>query len=339
MGILFLDIIECTDQQPGELARRIPREGSAETKFGSQLVVRDYQAAIFRKDGKAADVLGPGRHTLTTKNIPILTNLLALPFGFKSPFRCEVVFVSLRTIPDLKWGTREPVAFRDAELGLVRLRAFGTYGVKVADPRVFCNSLVGADGLYTTAQLEEYLRSSIMTRLTDTLGEQLKSIFDLGSQYEELSAALLARLADDFSRFGLAIDNFRLNAVTPPEEVQKAIDERSKMGAIKNLGDYTRMKAAEALGAAAANPGGLASAGVGLGAGVGMGGLMAEAMRTGMSGQGAGSTPAAGSEGGNGGSGGRSVADQLRDLAALHKEGILTPEEFAAKKAELIKRL
>ncbi len=343
MGILFLDVIECTDQQPGELARRIPREGSAETKFGSQLVVRDYQAAIFRKDGKGTDVIGPGRHTLTTKNIPILTNILALPFGFKSPFRCEVVFVSLRTIPDLKWGTREPVAFRDAELGLVRLRAFGTYGVKVADPIAFCNSLVGADGIYTTAQLEEYLRSSIMTRLTDTLGEQLKSVFDLTSQYEEISAALLARLADDFSRFGLAIDNFRLNAVTPPEEVQKAIDERSKMGALKNLDAYTKMKAAEALGAAAANPGGLASAGVGLGAGVGMGGLMAEAMRAGMGGQAGGQGGGAGGGGqeggGQGGGGSRSVADQLRDLAALHKEGILTPEEFAAKKAELIKKL
>lgn len=340
MGFLFLDVIECTDQQPLELARRIPRDGSAETKFGSQLVVRDYQAAIFRKDGKGTDVIGPGRHTLTTKNIPILTNLLSLPFGFKSPFRCEVVFVSLRTIPDLKWGTREPVPFRDAELGLVRLRAFGTYGVKVKDPLVFCNALVGADGMYTAAQLEEYLRSSIMTRLNDTLGEQLKSVFDLASQYEELSAALLARLSDDFTRFGLAIDNFRLNAVTPPEEVQRAIDERSKMGAIGNLDAFTRMKAAEALGAAASNPGGLAAAGVGLGAGVGMGGLMAEAMRSGMSPGGAGAAGAAqGASAAGAEAAGRSVADQLRDLNALHKEGILTPEEFAAKKAELLKRL
>lgn len=331
MGILFLDVIECTDQQPGELARRIPREGSAETKFGSQLVVRDFQAAVFRKDGKGTDVIGPGRHTLTTKNIPILTNLLSLPFGFKSPFRCEVVFVSLRTIPDLKWGTREPIAFRDSELGLVRLRAFGTYGLKVADPLAFLNGLVGAEGLYTAAQAEEYLRSSIMTRLTDTLGETVKSVFDLTSQYEELSVALAARLSDDFKRFGLAIDNFRLNAVTPPEEVQKAIDERSKMGVLKNLNDYTKMKAAEALGAAAANPGGVASAGIGLGAGVGMGGLMAEALRPALTGSGA---PAAAPE-----AAGRSVADQLRDLAALHKEGILTPEEFAAKKAELLKKL
>src|SRR5687768_15371187 len=132
MGI-FLDVIEAPDQAPGELARRIPKEGSAETAFGSQLVVRDFQAAVFRKDGRALDVIGPGRHTLSTKNIPILTKVLSLPFAFKSPFRTEVVFVSLRVLPDLRWGTREPVPFRDKELGLVRLRAFGTYGLKVED--------------------------------------------------------------------------------------------------------------------------------------------------------------------------------------------------------------
>jgi membrane protease subunit (stomatin/prohibitin family) len=332
MGILFLDVIECTDQQPGELARRIPRDGSAETKFGSQLVVRDYQAAIFRKDGKGADVLGAGRHMLTSKNIPILTNLLALPFGFKSPFRCEVVFVSLRTIPDLKWGTREPVAFRDKDLGLVRLRAFGTYGVKVVDPLPFLNGLVGADGLYTTSMLEEYLRSSIMMRLTDCLGETLKSVFDLASQYEEMSAAMVGRLSDDFKRFGLALDNFRVNAITPPEEVARAIDERSRMGAIGNLNDYTKMKAADALGTAAANPGGLGSAGVGMGAGFGLGGMMADAMRQA-------SSPSASSQPSAAAAAGPSAMDQLRNLATLHKEGILTDDEFASKKAELLKRM
>jgi membrane protease subunit (stomatin/prohibitin family) len=299
-------------------------------------VVRDYQVAIFRKDGKGLDVFTAGRHTLTSKNLPFLTKILSLPFGFKSPFRTEVVFVSRRTIPDLKWGTREPVPFRDGELGLVRLRAFGTYGVRVAEPVLFANTLVGADGLYTTTMLEEYLRSSIMSRLTDFLGESLKSVFDLAAKYDELSQTLMERLADDFHRFGLALDNFRINAITPPEEVQKAIDERSKMKAIGNLQDYTRMKAAEALGTAAANPGGLGAAGVGVGAGFGMGGLMADAMRDAMrpggasggaSGEGAAAAPA------------KSVADQLRDLAALHKEGILTAEEYAAKKAELVKRL
>jgi membrane protease subunit (stomatin/prohibitin family) len=332
---IFLEVIECTDQQPGELARRVPRDGSAETKFGSQLVVRDYQTAIFRKDGKGLDVFQAGRHMLSTKNIPILTKILSLPFGFTSPFRCEVVFVSLRTLPDLKWGTREPVAFRDTELGLVRLRAFGTYGLRVSDPLVFCNSLVGADGLYTSAMAEEYLRSSIMARLNDTLGETVKSIFDLAAQYDELSQTLMQRLSDDFSRFGLVLDNFRLNAITPPEEVQKAIDERSKMKAIGNLNDYTRMKAAEALGAAASNPGGLGAAGVGVGAGFGLGGMMADAMRQGMGG----SSAPAGGGGDGGGGGGKSVADQLRELAALHKEGILSDDEFASKRAELIKRL
>jgi membrane protease subunit (stomatin/prohibitin family) len=330
MGIL-LEVIECTDQQPGELARRVPRDGSAETKFGSQLVVRDYQAAIFRKDGKAADVLGAGRHTLSTKNIPILTKILSLPFGFTSPFRCEVIFVSLRTIPDLRWGTREPIPFRDSELGMVRLRAFGTYGLRIADPVPFANTLVGADGMYTTGQLEEYLRSSIMSRLNDWLGENLKSVLDLGAMYDEASQGLMLRLSDDFKRFGLVLDNFRVNAITPPEEVQKAIDERSRMRAIGNLQDYTRLKAAEALGDAARNPGGLASAGVGVGAGIGFGGMMADAMRGGGS-----PPPVPPAEGG---ASSRSVADQLRDLAALRKEGILTDAEYEAKKTELLKKL
>jgi len=339
---IFLEVIECTDQQPGELARRIPRDGSAETKFGSQLVVRDFQTAIFRKDGKGLDIFAAGRHTLTSKNIPILTKVLSLPFGFKSPFRCEVLFVSLRTIPDLKWGTREPVAFRDTELGLVRLRAFGTYGVRVSDPTLFSNSLVASESLYTAQMLEEYLRSSIMTRLTDVMGENLKSLFDLGAQYDELSQTMMAKLGEDFSRFGLALDNFRLNAITPPEEVQQAIDQRSKMKAIGNLNDYTKMKAAEALGTAAANPGGLGSAGVGLGAGFGLGGLMADSLRQGMQG-GSGGGNGGGGNGGNGDGGaapaGRSIADQLRDIAALHKEGILSDEEFAAKKSDLLKKL
>ena len=332
MGIL-LEVIECTDQQPGELARRVPRDGSAETKFGSQLVVRDYQMAIFRKDGKAADVLGPGRHTLTSKNIPIITKLLSLPWGGTSPFRCEVIFLSMRTIPDLRWGTREPIPFRDSELGMVRLRAFGTYGLRIADPVPFANSLVGAEGMYTTVQLEEYLRSSIMSRLNDWLGENLKSVLDLGAMYDEASKGLMERLSDDFSRFGLRLDNFRVNAITPPEEVQKAIDERSRMRAIGNLQDYTRLKAAEALGDAAKNPGGLAGAGVGIGAGFGFGGMMADAMRS------ASAPPAPPAPSPSEAAPGRSVADQLRDLAALKKEGILTDAEYDAKKAELIKKL
>jgi membrane protease subunit (stomatin/prohibitin family) len=340
MGI-FLDVIEAPDQEPGELARRVPREGSAETAFGSQLVVRDFQVAVFRKDGKALDLIGPGRHTLSTKNIPILTKVLALPFGFKSPFRTEVIFVSLRTLPDLRWGTREPVPFRDKDLGLVRLRAFGTYGLRIGDPMPFVNTLVGADGMYTAQDLEEYLRSTIVSRLNDHLGESLTSVFDLAAKYEETSEAMSLRLADDFKRFGLVLDNFRVNAITPPDDVQRAIDERSRMGAIGDLSSYARLKAADALQSAAENPGGVAGAGVGVGAGFGLGGMMAETMRGAMGGGGSGG---GGGGGGNGGSGGgapagRSVADRLRDLAALHKEGVISAEEYQAKRAELVKQL
>jgi len=330
----LLKVIESTDQQPGELAVRIPADGSAETTFGSQLVVRDFQRAIFRKDGKGTDVIGPGRHTLTTKNIPILTKILSLPFGFTSPFRCEVVFVSMRTLPDLKWGTREPVAFRDKELGLVRLRAFGTYGLRVVEPLVFASTLVANESHYTDKHAEEYLKSTIVQELNDWLGTNVTSVFDLPSQYQEVSQELGKRIDADVKRFGLSIENFRLNAITPPEAVQQAIDERSRMGALGDLNAYTRMKAADALGEAARNPGGgAAAAGVGFGAGMGMGNMMADAMRQ--------SSTSGGSGGSGGGSApsGATVAEQLRELTALHKDGILTDAEFQAKRAELVKRL
>ncbi len=332
MGIL-LKVIESTDQQPGELAVRIPESGSAETTFGSQLVVRDFQRAIFRKDGKGTDLFGPGRHTLTTKNIPILTKILSLPFGFTSPFRCEVVFVSMRTLPDLKWGTREPVAFRDKELGLVRLRAFGTYGLRVVDPLLFAGTLVANEARYTDKHAEEYLKSTIVQQLNDWLGSNVSSVLDLPSQYEEVSLVMGQKLDADVKRFGLSIENFRLNAITPPESVQQAIDERSRIGAIGDLNAYTRMKAADALGEAARNPGGgAAAAGVGFGAGMGMGNMMADAMRQS-------STSSGGSGGGGAPASGPSVAEQLRELPALHKDGILTDAEFQAKRTELVKRL
>jgi membrane protease subunit (stomatin/prohibitin family) len=338
MGI-FLSVIESTDQQPGELAVRIPETGSAETKFGSQLVVRDFQRAIFRKDGKGTDIFEPGRHTLSTKNLPILTKILSLPWGFTSPFRCEVVFVSMRTLPDLKWGTREPVPFRDKEFGLVRLRAFGTYGLRVIDPMALSNTLVGNEARYTDRHVEEYLKSTIVNQLNDWLGTHSTSVLDLPGQYEEISAELGAKLDGDVKRFGLSIENFRLNAITPPEAVQQAIDERSRMGALGDLNAYTRMKAAEALGDAARNPsGGAAAAGVGLGAGIGMGGMLADTLRQAQGGGGLGGSGGGGG-GGGGGTPGPTVAESLRELTALHKEGLLTDAEFQAKRAELVKRL
>ena len=282
----FLSVIEWFDQTGQEVVHRIPQEGSAETKFGSQVIVRDNQAAIFFRDGKGLDVLGPGRHTLSTANIPILTKVLAMPWGFKSPFRVEVVFVNMKLFPDLKWGTAQPVAYRDEELGLVRLRAFGNYAIQIREPLVFVNVLAGTMGSFVTGDIKDYLRDLIISRLNDYLGEKLRTIFDLPSQYDEMGQEVHDRLSADFHRYGINLADFFITSITPPEEVEKAIDERAQIAALGDLDKFLKMKAARALEGAGGS-GGAASDMVGLGAGAGMGagigamlpGMIFESMR------------------------------------------------------------
>jgi hypothetical protein len=184
----FLEVLEHYDPTGDEIAFRVPPEGSAEIKFGAQLVVHEAQEAVFYRDGRALDSFGPGRHTLTTQNVPVLTKALSLPFGFTSPFRIQVVFVSRRTFLDQKWGTREPVVFRDRELGVVRLRAFGTYAYRIADARTFVNTVVGSLGQFDTGRLQDFYRDLVVARLNDLLGENLTSILDLPASYDELAA-------------------------------------------------------------------------------------------------------------------------------------------------------
>ncbi len=271
----FLSVIEWFDQTGQEILHRIPPEGSAETKFGSQVIVRENQAAIFFRDGKGLDVLGPGRHTLTTANIPILTKVLALPWGFTSPFRVEVVFVNLKLFTDLKWGTAQPVAYRDAELGLVRLRAFGNYAIQIREPLVFVNAMAGTMGSFVTGDIKDYLRDIIVSRLNDYLGEKLRTIFDLPEQYDEMGGEVQERLARDFQRYGINLADFFITSITPPEEVEKAIDERAQIAALGDLDKFLKMKAARALegagkgGSPAGDMAGL-GAGAGMGAGIGM---------------------------------------------------------------------
>ena len=270
---VFLEVIEWLDPDGRQFVHRIPEEGSADIKMGAQLIVRESQAAVFFRDGKGLDVFGAGRHTLSTLNLPILTRILSLPWGFTSPFRAEVYFVTLRVFTDLKWGTKEPVAFKDKELGMVRLRAFGIFTARVTQPLLFINALVGTQGAYTSEQVEAYLREVIVSRLNDFLGEHVDTIFQLPKQYDEIGVAVKTRLQDDFRRYGLELNDFFINAITPPPEVQKMIDERSGMGAVGNLDDFMKFKAAKALGDAAAGvgaAGGQAAAG-GLGVGVGAG--------------------------------------------------------------------
>lgn len=284
----IIDVVEFLDNTGNEIVHREPPDGPGDFRLGSQVIVRESQNAVFFRDGKALDVFGPGRHTITTANIPILASLIGLATSGKSPFPAEVVFVNMKEFLNQKWGTPEPIAFRDPDLGMVRLRGFGTYAFQVKDVSLFVNGIVGQQGIYTTDGIESFLRSMIITKLTDLLGEQRKSILDLPSLYSEIGAGTKAQLTDDFARVGLTLKALYVNAITPTEETAKAIDERAAMGAIGDMDKYLKFKAARAMGDAALNESGAGAGamqmGVGLGAGAGLGaglaGMMSQAMQS-----------------------------------------------------------
>ncbi len=266
-----MKVIQYVDATGQTMVARVPKSGTEAIELGSQLVVEESQQAVFFRDGKALDTFLPGRHTLATQNIPLLVRLLGLPFEGKSPFQAAVVFVSTKTFLDLKWGTKEPVAYRDKELAMIRLRAFGKFAVRITNAQQFVNEVVGTQGLYTTDGVEGYFKDVIVARLTDLLGENLDSIFDLPKVYDELGMGLKARVADDFVKYGIELVDLYLGAITPPEEVQKMIDERTGMAAVGDMNSYLKFKAAKAMGDAAQQSGGGTGDGVGAGLGVGMG--------------------------------------------------------------------
>ncbi|MFP4476473.1 MAG: SPFH domain-containing protein [Desulfatibacillaceae bacterium] len=278
-NVVFLEVLEWFDNTGREMVHRLPEEGSGEIKYGAQCTVRESQAAVFFYQGKAFDALGPGRHTLKTHNIPVLTKVLSIPWGMTSPLRAEVYFVNLKTFTDMRWGTRDPVAFKDKELGLIRLRAFGMFNLRVVQPLLFINSLVGTQGIYTTEEIEEYLNRVVVSRFNDFLGENLDSILTLPAQYDEISAGLRERLREDFSHFGMDLTHLYINSVTPPPEVQQAMDDKSKLGLFDDMQKLMAMKSAMAIEKASENQG-EAGAAMGMGMGFMMPGMFSQAMQS-----------------------------------------------------------
>lgn len=274
-NVVFLEILEWFDSTGTEMVCRIPEKGSGEIKWGARLIVRESQAAVFFYNGKAYDAFGPGNHHLTTANIPILNKVLSIPWKAMSPLRTEVYFVNLKLFINLKWGTRDPVAFRDKELGLIRLRSFGIFNIRIVQPVLFVNYLLGTQHLLTTADIEEFLNRVIVSRFNDYMGEHLDTIFNLPSRYEEISEGLKNRLAGDFGKIGLQLEDLYINSITPPEEVQKAIDDKSRLEVFDNMNKLMQLKAASAIEKASENQG-EAGAGVGMGMGLMMPAMFAQ---------------------------------------------------------------
>lgn len=288
----LIDVIEWTDDSSDTLVHKYDMNGK-DIMMGAQLTVRESQAAVFVDEGRLADVFGPGRYELTTRNLPVMTSLRAWKFGFNSPFKSDVYFVVTRRFMDRKWGTANPVMMRDSELGMIRVRAFGSFAFRVKDPAAFMREVFGTSSLFTVEGVEGQIRSLAVSALTDAIAESGIPALDLASRYDELSRRALEALAPQVAALGLELCGFVIENISLPEEVEKAIDRRTSMGVAGDLNRYAQFQAAEAMREAAANPGGMAGVGVGMGAGAAVGQMFAQSLN-GAAGAGAGAGAVAG---------------------------------------------
>ncbi len=320
------DIIEYVDEDRQEIVHRFPERGSGDFRIGSQLIVREGQAAIFYRDGKALDIFGAGRHTLTTANIPLLTNLVGKAFSGRTPFKAEVYFVTTRELTDMKWGTPQPITIPDPVLGMARVTGYGSYAIQVTDPQLFVSKIVGTQNLYRTRDIEGFFRSIILTKITDLIGEMGKSIIQMAAFVEELAAGVRAKASEEFAARGITLNSFYVESLSPTEETAKAIDARSAMGAIGDMGNYEQYQRAQALRDAAKNTSGTAGNMAQMGAGLGLG----AAFFQGQQGQ-----QQQGSQGGK-------VEDpvqKLQQLKAMLDAELISQEEYDAKKSDILKSM
>jgi membrane protease subunit (stomatin/prohibitin family) len=280
----LIDIIEWLDDSRDTIVWRFPRYEN-EIKMGAKLVVRESQAAVFVNEGQVADVFGPGTHTLTTQNMPILSTLKGWKYGFESPWKAEVYFVNTRQFTDMKWGTQNPVIVRDPEFGAVRLRAFGAFAMRVVDPARLLRELVGTDPQFRTEEVQEYLRQLVVGHLGNALARAQVPLLDLAAQQLTIGNTLAAVLSDELSANGIAIPKFIIENISVPPEVEAALDKRTSIGVVGNLDQYTKFQAANAMEDAANNTGGAGEA-FGFGLGMSAGQRATQAMNT--------PTPAAG---------------------------------------------
>src|SRR5438309_2975828 len=289
MGILdrlspsaqFIEVIEWLDDSSDTMLYRFPVRDQ-EIKNGAQLIVRESQAAVFVHEGQIADVFGPGRFTVEGGNTPILSKLGAWKHGFNSPIKSEVYFVNTKQFTDLKWGTPNPVMMRDTDFGMVRLRAFGIYSMRVQDPRAFIKEVAGTNARFETEDIEGQLRRTLVSGFSDALAESKIAALDLASNYDELSRFSRTKLNEEFKSFGLELVKFVVENISLPPEVEAAMDKRTSMGVIGDVSRYAQFQAADAMRDAAQNPGGGAGLGAGLGAGFAVGNAMAGAMSDAM---------------------------------------------------------
>ncbi|MGE0799264.1 MAG: SPFH domain-containing protein [Lautropia sp.] len=347
----FIDVIQWTETEEGVLAWRFPMAGM-EIQNGASLTVRESQLALFVNEGTVADQFGPGMYKLTTNTLPVLTYLKNWDKLFESPFKSDVHFFSTRQQLDRKWGTPQAISIRDKDFGAVRLRAFGNYAYRITDPKKFFTEVSGTREIYRVDDLDGQLRGIVVQHISDAIAESNTPFLDLAANQIEFARALLAQVKPEFERLGLLLENFTVQNVSLPEELQKVLDQRIGMGMVGNdMGKFIQYQTGQAIPAMASGAGGSGVAGdaLGLGAGVAMGQVLAQQLQQGLSGAGA-----AGAGAATGGAAGATAAgaaasaatvkpeDVMATIEKLHElqtKGILSAEEFAAKKAELLKKL